>query len=272
VDKTISFVDFLKDMNQAFHGEDAAFYQIPESSDLVSQYLLLYNADDLDDYVNTEFNHARISVRTAIHGSGAQKKLIERIETFLKTVNFGSLQVRVTGRAVKDLSVVTSLVKGQIYSLATAALVISVIFLLVFRSVSLAGLSMIPNAFPIVLNFGIMGMAGIALDTGTALISAVALGIVVDDTIHFLIEYQRQRTQGVGIRGAVETVISQKGLGITSSSVIVCIGFGILVMSRFMPVVHFGLLCAIIMVTAIIGDMLLLPAAILLKRGGEEKT
>lgn len=272
VDKTISFVDFLKDMNQAFHEEDTAFYRIPESSNLISQYLLLYNADDLDDYVNTEFNHARISVRTDIHGSGAQKQLIEKIETFLKTVNFGNLQVRVTGRAVKDVSVVTSLVNGQIYSLATAAIVISVIFLLVFRSLSLAGLSMIPNTFPIVLNFGIMGVAGIALDTGTALISAVALGIVVDDTIHFLIEYQRQRALGVGVRDAVETVMYQKGLGIVSSSVIVCIGFGILVLSRFMPVVHFGLLCAIIMVTAIIADMLLLPAAILLKGGDKEKT
>jgi uncharacterized protein len=171
----------------------------------------------------------------------------------------------VTGRAVKDVSVVSSLVKGQIYSLASAALVISVIFLLVFRSVSLAILSMIPNLFPIVLNFGIMGITGIALDTGTALISAVALGIVVDDTIHFLIEYQRQLAQGLGIRDAVEMVIVQKGLGIMSSSVIVFIGFGILVLSRFIPVVHFGMLCAIIMVTAIVGDMILLPAAISLK-------
>jgi uncharacterized protein len=265
VDKTISLTDFLKKMNQAFHEDNISFYRIPASSDLISQYLLLYNADDLEDYVNNEFNHARISVRISVHGSEGQKRLIKRIETILQPLHSSGLQVRVTGRAVKEVSIVDSLVKSQIYSLASAALVISVIFLLVFRSVSLALLSMIPNIFPIILNFGIMGVTGIALDTGTALISAVALGIVVDDTIHFLIEYQRQRAQGIGVRDAVELVILQKGLGMISSSVIVFIAFGIMVLSRFMPVVHFGLLCAIIMVTALIGDMVLLPAVLLLK-------
>ena len=272
VDKTMSLIDFLKDMNQAFHAEEASFYRIPESSDLIAQYLLLYNADDLDDYVNSEFDHARISARIAVHGSAAQKRLIERIETFLGTMHSGSIQIRVTGRAVKDVTVINALIRSQIYSLASAALIISIIFFLVFRSVSLAFLSMIPNAFPILLNFGIMGMTGISLDTGTALISAVALGIVVDDTIHFLIEYQRQRSQGLEIKDAVEIVMNQKGLGIVSSSVIIFFAFGIMVLSQFVPVIHFGLLCAIIMIMAIIGDMILLPAAILLKRGSEEKT
>ena len=88
-----------------------------------------------------------------------------------------------------------------------------------------------------------MGALDIPLDTGTALIAAVALGISVDDTIHFLSEYQHQRAQGL--------------------ATILCVGFGVDVFSRFIPVVNFGLLCAIIMITAVIGDLVLLPAVML---------
>jgi len=108
-----------------------------------------------------------------------------------------------------------------------------------------------------------MGALDIPLDTGTALIAAVALGISVDDTIHFLSEYQHQRAQGLAAREALASVIRIKGRAIISSSLILCIGFGVEVLSRFIPVVNFGLLCAIIMITAVIGDLVLLPAVML---------
>lgn len=266
VDKTISFVDFLKDMNQSFHAEDTAFYQIPESSELVSQYLLLYDSDDLEDFVSADYSHARLSIRISLHSSAQQKNLIDRINGFLEKVDAGDLTIRVTGQAVKDVNVIDALVSSQVSSLSIAALVISIIMFVVFRSVSLASLSMIPNLFPIILNFGIMGLFGIPLDTGTALIAAVALGIAVDDTIHFLTEYQRHRVQGLRLADSLEAVIQRKGRAMISSSLILALGFGVLVLSRFMPVVHFGLLCAIIMVTAVIGDLLLLPAVILMKK------
>lgn len=266
VDKTISFVDFLKDMNQSFHGEDPVYYTIPQSSDLISQYMLLYDAEDLEDYVNGMYDHARLSARISTHGSQAQKRLIQRINTYLGQIDCGDLVVRVTGRAVKDVNVVEALVYSQVYSLALAALVISIIMFIVFRSASLAALSMIPNIFPILLNFGIMGWLGIPLDTGTALIAAVALGIAVDDTVHFLTEYQRRRAQGESISDTLDHVIVRKGRAIISSSLILTIGFSVMVLSRFIPVIHFGLLCAIIMVTAIIGDLVLLPAIVSLKK------
>jgi predicted RND superfamily exporter protein len=86
------------------------------------------------------------------------------------------------------VSVIDALVNSQVSSLASAAIVISIVLFVVFRSVSIALLSMIPNLFPVILNFGIMGLLGIPLDTGTALITAIALGISVDDTVHFMIE------------------------------------------------------------------------------------
>ena len=266
VEKTISLVDFIKDMNQSFHSEAAEFYRIPDSRELISQYLLLYDSDDIEDFINPDFDNARLAIRTSLHNSNDQKHLITQIRTFIENLSKEELSVTVTGRSVQDVLVIDSLVKGQIYSLSLAAVVISVTLLIVFRSLVLAALSLIPNLFPILLNFGVMGAAGIPLDTGTSLIAAVALGIAVDDTIHFLSEYQQRRAQGLLVSEAIMHVIDSKGRAILSSSLILCIGFGVMVLSRFVPVIHFGLLCAIIMITAVIGDLVLLPAVILLKK------
>ena len=232
---------------------------------MVSQYMLVYDSDDIDDFVNGDYDHARISVRISEHSSSGQKRIVEQIKAFIATIDHPSIDIRVTGRAVTDSNVMDAMVRGQVVSLSTAALVISLIMFLVFRSMAIACLSMIPNFFPIVLNFGIMGAVGIPLDTGTALIAAVSLGIAVDDTIHFLPEYQRQRARKQPKALALQNANAIKGPAIFISSVILCIGFGIMVFSRFVPIIHFGLLSAIIMVTALIGDLVILPAIILLK-------
>ena len=272
VDKTMSFVDFLKDMNASFHNEDIRFYTVPASLEMVSQYLLVYDADDIEDYVNTDYDHARILVRISEHSSGGQKKIVDKIQSYIDGIDHPGIDIRVTGRAVTDVNVIDALVRGQIVSLSTAALVISLIMFVVFRSFGIACLSMIPNFFPIILNFGIMGAFDIPLDTGTALISAVALGIAVDDTIHYLSEYQRQRAKKRSIAEALQNAAVRKGHAIISSSVILCIGFGVMVFSRFVPMIHFGLLSAIIMITALAGDLVVLPAIMLArKKGGDGK-
>jgi predicted RND superfamily exporter protein len=266
VDKTVSFVDFLKDMNQSFHDENPLYYKIPETMEMVSQYLLLYDSDDIEDFINGDFDHARISARISEHSSSGQERIIRQVKGYLSGIAHPGVVIRVTGRAVNDVNTIDALVKGQVYSLSIAAVVISTIMFLVFRSVSIAALSMLPNAIPIVLNFGIMGAAGIPLDTGTALIAAVALGIAVDDTIHFLSEYRNKRRQKKSASDSLEIVTLNKGEAILSSSLILCMGFGVLVLSRFVPIIHFGLLSAVIMLTALLGDIVVLPSFILLKK------
>ena len=266
IDKTMSFIDFIKDMNQSFHAESPDYFRIPDSKELVSQYMLMYDAADVEDYINTDFDQARLAIRSSLHGSLQQKEIINTIKEFIKQMDANGLVVHVTGSGLQDVLLIDSLVKSQLYSLGLAASVIIFTLLIVFRSFAMAALSIIPNFFPIILNFGVMGAFGIPLDTGTSLIAAVALGIAVDDTIHFLTEYQKQRAQGVLVREALMRTIKVKGKGISSSSIILSIGFGVMVLSRFVPIVHFGLLCAIIMLTALIADVVLLPSVILLKK------
>lgn len=266
VEKATGFVDFIKEMNQAFHSEDKSFYTIPDSRELISQYLLLYDADDIEDFINADFDHARLFIRTSQHSSNEKRKLIEKLNPFLEKLDNHGLEIRITGRSLKDVLIIDALVKSQVYSLLLAVVVISIIMFMALRSVAIAALSLVPNLFPILLNFGIMGAFGIPLDTGTALIATVALGIAVDDTIHFLSEYQLKRNQGLSIPETLTHVTETKGPAIISSSMILCIGFGVMILSRFVPIIHFGLLSAIIMVTAVVGDMVLLPAIILLKK------
>jgi predicted RND superfamily exporter protein len=108
-----------------------------------------------------------------------------------------------------------------------------------------------------------MGLMDIPLNTSTALISVVALGIAVDDTIHFLTEYKRRRTESFTVRNALRQVTQDKGLAITASSLILTIGFGVLLLSNFVPTMNFGALTAVIMITAWIGDIIVLPTAML---------
>ena len=268
VDVTTSFNHFIKDMNMSFHNEDPDYYTIPDSRGLVAQYLLLYDSDDIEDFVNPDFDHSRIMVRLGVHGSAEQALIIDDIWNFIDQLDAPGLSMRVTGQAVQDVNIIDAIVFGQIYSLSIAVGVISLLMFMVFRSLALGFLSLIPNCFPILLNFGIMGLMGIPLNTATSLIAAVAIGIAVDDTIHFLSRYNRGRKQGLSIARAVETTMLVKGRALLSSSAILCVGFGILVLSSFMPIVYFGALSALIMITAVIGDLIVLPAVLMLKGNG----
>jgi predicted RND superfamily exporter protein len=263
VDRTMSFVDFLKDMNMSFHNEDPDFYVIPESRELVSQYLLLYDSDDMDEFITPEYDQARILIRISEHSSAGQAELIHALRAFIDQHEHDGLQIRVTGRAVQDVNTIDALVRGQVESLALAAAVITFIMFLALRSLVAGALSLIPNAFPIIINFGIMGLLGIPLNTSTALISVVALGIAVDDTIHFLTEYNRKRAENLPMREALQQSILDKGTAICASSLILVIGFGVLLFSSFVPTMSFGGLSAVIMITALIGDLIVLPAAML---------
>jgi len=266
VDTTVSFADYIKEMNKSFHDEDPEFYAIPKQKDLIAQYLLLYDSDSIGDYVNTAFDHARILVRISESSSAKQSELIKKAQDYIDNLEQDVLQIRITGSVVQQVNVISALTKGLVSSLVLALGVICVIMLIVLRSVRIGLLSLVPNLFPLVLNFGIMGLLSIPLDTSTALISVVALGIAVDDTIHFLTEYNLQRKMGQSISASIEYALLNKGLAIITTSIILCIGFGVLVFSNFVPTLYFGFLSALVMLTALAGDIVLLPAIMLLKK------
>lgn len=264
VDKTLSFVDFLKDMNESFHSENSEFYRIPDSINLISQYLLIYDAADIRNFVNDSFDHARMSIRISKHSTRDQTVMIKQIRAVIKTMDSQGMDIQISGSVLQEVNTIDALVKGQVYSLATSIIIIFLVMFFMLRSFPLWVLTVLPNLFPIALNFGIMGLFNISLNTATALVATVAIGIAVDDTIHFMMELKRNMVGGVDTREAVKNTFQVKGKAMMLSSLILCIGFGVMIFSRFVPTMNFGVLSSMIMITALIGDILLLPASVLM--------
>jgi predicted RND superfamily exporter protein len=262
VDKVTSLVDYLKRTNQAFHNSDPEYYCLPDSRPLVAQYLLLFNYEDLKPFIDTDYKWASIQVRSSEHSSVKTKILIEKIDKYLKQ-NFPDLENRITGHPTLEVVTIDTMVNSQISSLPMAMVIIFALMFTLFRSIPVGLISIAPNVFPIVVNFGLMGLLGISLNTSTATISAIAIGIVVDDSIHFLHAFgERIKFHGDYMKAMYET-IGIKGEAILFTSVILFFGFGILVFSNFIPVIQFGFLTALIFFTGVLAELTISPVLLL---------
>jgi uncharacterized protein len=144
-----------------------------------------------------------------------------------------------------------------------AILAIFAMMFVVFRSLPLGLIALIPNILPLLVNFGIMGWLGIRLDSATSMISAIGIGIIVDDTIHFMHSFRESLKAQGDCSLAVEAALQQKGKPIILTSVILFFGFGVIIFSKFMPSFYFGILSCLLMVNALWADLIVLPCALL---------
>ncbi|MFH1771805.1 MAG: MMPL family transporter [Candidatus Omnitrophota bacterium] len=263
VDKTTSVADYLKDINKSFNNEDDNFYRIPESKRLVSQYLLLYGARDMDDYIDSKWQWATVRARIAEHSTSRLKGIIIEIRGYIKRNFPSNIEAQVLGWPVLEVESMELVVKGQLQSLGLAILIIFMMMFIVFRSFSVGFVSIIPNILPILINFGAMGICGIRLDTATSIISAIGIGIIVDDTIHFLHCFGRQVKKDNDYEKAIHRTFALKGRPIIYTSVILFFGFGVVAFSNFVPTIYFGILSASMMATALLADLIVLPALLL---------
>jgi predicted RND superfamily exporter protein len=264
VDKVTSINTYLREMNKAFHNEDDNYYKLPQSQDVISQYFLLFDHEELKSFIDSNYRWTRISARVTEHNSNKLRELISSIELYA-VKNFGkNVAVQVTGNAVLESNLIEQVVASQTGSLALAAVTVFTLVFLMLRSVKLGMISIVPNVLPQVINFGIMGWAGIPLNTATAMIAAIATGIVVDDTIHFLSTFSEEEQRCRDYRQAIRCTILAKGSAVITASVVLFFGFGVLILSHFVPTSYFGILSAVTMGTALLGDLFLLPTLLLL--------
>ena len=264
VDKSISLADFVEEMNWGFHAEDDAFRRIPEDPRLISQYLLVYDGDDLYDFADRNFRFGRVSLNANVHGANRISELMARIRDYLEqdAPPGVSWEIAGFGRLFADQE--DLLVQGQIYSLLGALGLIFLLMLVQWRSLGGALLCMIPNLSPILLIFIVMGAFGIWLDMATAMIASVAVGIAVDDTIHVYHGFVSRVRRGVSPVVALARTYHQAGRAVMTTTIILSAQFLVLVFSQFVPTTHFGLLTAIGLVAALLFDLVLLPALLIL--------
>ncbi|MDJ0850681.1 MAG: MMPL family transporter [Myxococcota bacterium] len=266
VRKTYSIVDILKDLNQAFHEGDPAWYRIPETRELVAQYLLLYEmsgGEETEEYVSSDFSRASLELRLALASTSRTAEVVRVIDTELEQTGLERTSVSLTGIGALWLKLMDYIVSSQIQGFLIAFGVIAAMMCLLFRSFKTGLISMVPNLSPVVLTLGIMGWAGIPLDYNKIMIAAVAIGIAVDDTIHLLSRYHHEfRVRGdyrEALRAAVEDV--GRALFITSAA-LVC-GFMVFTFSVMASTATFGVLLAWTIVVALVADFLLMPALVL---------
>lgn len=267
VGKIISVNSFLKEMNRAFHNENERFFRLPASRELTAQYLLLYDDDEIYNFIDRDYQWARISARITEHRSSRLQEYITDLQGFITSHYPDSdLEIRVTGKTFLVNKLIKSIVDSQVQSLLVAFLIIFAVLFIVFRSFTLGLISIIPNTMPIIFNLGLMGLVGIPLNTATAIIAAVTIGIAVDDTIHYLHQYQVERAAGKARRPAVISAMVKKGVPMTTTSLLLVGAFSILVWSNFIPTAQFGVLCAFTMVNALACDLMVLPALLSLRK------
>jgi len=264
VDKTVSPADFVEEMHWGFNAESPAFRQIPDDPGLVSQYLLVYDGEDMYDFVDREFKTSHISLSINVHPANDIEALMKKIRTYLHSKAPAGLEWEIAGNSRLFADMENLLVTGQIYSLFGALVLIFILMLVLWRSFSSAVLCMIPNISPILLIFIIMGLFGLWLDMATAMIASVAVGIAVDDTIHVYYGYTKRLKAGATPVTALIRTFSQAGRAVVMTTVILSAQFLILTLSLFQPTAHFGLLTSVGLWAALVFDLLLLPAILVL--------
>ena len=264
VDRTVSMMDIVEEMNWAFNGEDAASRALPDNNKLLSQLLLIYDGKDLQELVNNEYQRTRILLNVNVHGANAIQSVIEKIESHLANVDAPGItwQISGNGRLFSDQE--DLLVVGQERSFLGAFGQIFLIMLILWRSIPAAVISMLPNLAPLVFIFVVMGATGIYLDMATVLIASVVLGITVDDTIHFFHHYLERRHKGCSVVFSLARSFEASGRAVVAISLLLVAQFLLLAGSRFQPTSHFGLLASTGLLAGQLLELLLLPALIVL--------
>jgi predicted RND superfamily exporter protein len=267
VDKTVSFADYMQLVNYATNRYNPDYYKLPEEDFevrmLLNSYETMLGEDMLTRFVNSTYSKANILLLTHISSSRDFLAIKDAILSHVKAAFPEVPDWEVTGFGVVAAASSHLLTWGQVKSFSLTMVFIFVIMLILFLSFRVGLIAILPNAFPIIINFGIMGWFGIPLSMVTSLIASIAIGLAVDDTIHYLYRYNREFKKDLDKDRSLRDSILHVGRPILFTTIAIGLGFAVLLFSSFKPTAIFGLLMVITMLAALIGDLLILPALML---------
>jgi len=269
VTHVFSYADIAKRLNKNMHGDDPAEYRIPAERNLAAQYLLLYELSlpyglDLNDRIAIDKSATRVTATVVEMPTGQLREFFNRTDAWFKAEAPPELRAAPTGPAVMFAFISKRNIDSMLQGNTVALVLIAIVMMVALRSFGLGLMSLLPNAVPILAAFGVWAVLVGQVGMAAATVSAASLGIVVDDTVHFLTKYLRARRENgydrpEAIRYAFETV----GTAIVSTTVILAFGFSVLAASAFRINAQMGLLTAITVLLALITDLLLLPALLM---------
>jgi predicted RND superfamily exporter protein len=265
-----SLADTLKRLNQNLHEDDPAWYQIPESAEAAAQYLLLYELSlptglGLETTMTSDRSATRLQASLRRTDSASIRALETQAAAWAKT-NTPLLNItETTGLDVVFANLTHRNVSAMLEGTGLALVVISLLMIGALRSFKLGLISMVPNVFPALMAYGLWGVLSGHIDTATSVVACLSLGIVVDDTVHFLSKYNHARTAlNKNVEDAIRYAFHTVGVALLITSSILVGGFMVMEFSHFNPSRAMGLLLALTIATALIIDFLLLPPLLLL--------
>ncbi len=268
VRKVVSVADYVKRVNRELNGgaEDAAV--VPASGEAIAQELFVFGLSDdgrveLERMVASDYLRAQISVKLASMSSDLVFEQINEAEKLAAAAFSGSgITPTVTGSGRIFATLDHYLVTSQLSSFATAFVTVFVVIFVVFRSARFGILGVIANAVPVLAVLGLMGWMGITLNVATVMVASVALGIVDDDTIHFINRYRRETAAGLESADAIELATAHEGRASLTTAIINSLGFGLMIFADYRPTAWFGGLLALTMAVAFLAEVFVVPAVI----------
>lgn len=256
---TTSFSDYLSMLNMAFQELDAP--ELPDSDDQVDELMVFLNYQHVKAYVSRDYSRTRILVRHAVDSTAELQAFIDTLQQYLDQHLDPGLRAHITGSSVLTLSATESMIDGQIKSVVMLLLFFVLIISVFFTGIRVGVLAALPNTFPVIVLFGVMGYADIPLNIGTTMAAAIAIGLAVDDTLHFMLRYNQELKSSRHQDHAMQATLSSEGLPVVSTSVALIAGFLVFTQSDFQPIMQFGMLSALVIATALIADLVITPLA-----------
>ena len=258
--------DTFRQLNQSMHGDDPGAYRIPESQALAAQYLLLYELSlpqglDLNNQIDRSRSATRVTISAVTLSSQELLELNARAEAWLKENAPHVEGINSTGPATLFAYIGQRNIRAMLIGTLVVLLAISAILLIALRSLRLGLISIVPNLVPAVMGFGVWGLSVGQVGLSLSVVVAMTVGIVVDDTVHFLSKYRRARREYArGPEDAVRYAFDTAGQALFTTTVVLVAGFLIFIFSPFVPTAEVGVLTAMIIGFALIADLTLLPA------------
>ena len=256
---TTGLVDFVKLLNRAFHADDPAALAVPDTERLAGPLLFLGASDELEGYVDARYQLTNIQVRMTIYDSELISELVDRIETRLADLPPG-LRGRVTGNTILMNGVVNSLISSEIQTLFGSLVLIYGILCLTFLSMRIGLVALLPNVIPVAVYFGALGLTGITLNFATSIIAPMALGVAIDDTMHYFLRFNDEAKRLANEKQATINVLRSVGRPVIYSTLSLVIGFLMLSWSDLLSYRQVGGMGAFTLGFSLLVEMTLTPA------------
>jgi hypothetical protein len=267
VGATLSIADYIKRTNRVMNENRREYSRIPDSQELVAQYLLLYSLsgdpDDFDEVVDYDYRLANVRVRINSDRSPVLKKVLDQTRSKAADIFRGlPVSVHPAGGVMTSYTFVNLIIRGQILSILSSIVAVFLITALMFRSAMAGVFCIIPVMIATLLNFSLMGATGIPLGVTTAILSGMGIGIGVDYAIHFVAKYRWLADAYPDRHARLRATMQSSGRAIFFNAIVVTAGFLVLMISNFPPSRWLSALVSANMVSSLLGALTVLPACL----------